>query len=470
MVLETIKTEGLALLSYVVGDDDAGICAVIDPRRDAQVYVDVARENNVRITHILETHIHADFVSGSRELSELTGAKIYGGKSSDYGFDVKQLEDGDELEVGQLKFKVLYTPGHTPEHISFLVSGGKGASEPWGIFTGDTLFAGEVGRPDLIGGGTEKKLARQLYHTLHEKILKVGDQVELYPAHGEGSPCGGNIGDRDSSTVGYERLSSKKLQARSEEEFVKAVLEDLPPAPFYYSRMKKINAEGPRVLKCLPVVQPISAKEFAAEMKKKNRLVLDTREIEAFGGAHIEGSLNIALRTEFPIWSGWMLKPEVELLLVLPDEDYLDSAVRHLLRVGYDNIAGYLRKGMRGWMEAGMPFKKLPQMSIHELKEVVVDEKRNGLQVLDVRREDELKQGKIPKSQHIFAAFLPEQLDKLDRNRAVATYCGSGYRASIAASVLKRNGFKEVFNIPGSMKAWNNAGFPVEEVEEQQGG
>ncbi len=208
MLLETIETKGVAHLSYVVGDDDEGVCAVIDPRRDVSIYIDIARQNNCRITHIFETHIHADFVSGARELASQTGAQIVGGVSKDYGFKLHQAKEGETFELGAVTLQVLHTPGHTPEHISLSIEGGKGSKKTWGVFTGDTLFAGEVGRPDLIGGGSEEELAKKLFHSLHEKLFKLGDEVEIYPAHGSGSPCGGNIGDRLTSTIGYERHAS----------------------------------------------------------------------------------------------------------------------------------------------------------------------------------------------------------------------------------------------------------------------
>lgn len=458
MLLETVESEGLAHLSYVLGDEEAGVCAVLDPRRDVSVYLDLARENHCRITHILETHIHADFVSGSRELAAQTGAPIYVGAADGYGFEHRPLKEGDTLELGSLCLKVLHTPGHTPEHVCYLVSGGKGSQEPWALFTGDTLFAGEVGRPDLLGGGSEERLARELFHTLHEKLLCLGDEVEIYPAHGEGSPCGGNIGDRKTTTVGYERLHNPKLQIRDVDPFVQAVLSDLPEPPSYYPRMKQVNAAGPRVLGCLPAVQPLNPNAFREAMGQPGTLVLDTREIEAFGGAHVEGALNIALRAEFPIWSGWMLKPEQRLLVVLAEEADLDPVQRHLLRIGIEEIGGFLRRGIRGWLEAGLPFRRTLQLSVHELHERVTSGS-GGLQLLDVRRPDEWETGVIPTARTYFAPHLREHLDELDREKPTAVYCGSGYRASVAASLLERSGFREVMNIPGSMKAWKAAGY-----------
>ncbi len=467
MFLETIESAGLAHLSYLIGDESAGEGAVIDPRRDVEVYLELAREHQVRITHILETHIHADFVSGSRELAARTGAPIRVGESEEYGFEHEPLREGDTLELGGVSLRVLHTPGHTPEHVCFLVSGGTGAEEPWGFLTGDTLFAGEVGRPDLIGGGTEEDLARQLYHSLHEKLLPLGDELVIYPAHGKGSPCGASIGDRKTSTLGYERRHNRRLRIEDREEFVREVLSSAPPAPFYYSRVKRINAAGPRVLGGPPAVQPLDAERFREEAEREDTVVVDTREIVAWGGAHIEGSLNIALRKAFPIWVGWLLDPQKRILLVLEDPRDIIEAQRQLLRVGYEEVAGYLRQGMRAWIEAGHPFESTPQLSVHALK-ARIEKEDDELQVLDVRSDSEWEQGHIPSALHIYAPFLPERLGALDRNRPIATYCGSGYRSSMAASLLERSGFRRVYNIPGSMSAWKAAGYPLEGAADGQ--
>lgn len=461
MFLKTIHTEGLAHFSYVLGDERRGVCAVIDPRRDVDVYLEVGRTHQVRITHVLETHIHADYVSGSRELAARTGAELYVGAAEVYGFEHRPLRDGDTLSVGGLALRVLHTPGHTPEHVCFLVRGGKGASAPWGLFTGDTLFAGEVGRPDLLGEGTEESLARRLYHSLHDRLIPLGDGIEIHPAHGAGSPCGASIGDRTTSTLGYERIHNPRLQVKSKEEFVGEILGSAPPAPFYYPRMKRINAEGPRVLGCPPPLEPLEPERFREEMQQPDTIVVDAREIEAWGGAHIAGSLNIALRKAFPLWAGWLLRPEQRILLILADPRDADVVQRHLLGVGFETLVGYLRFGMRGWIEAGLPFESTPQMSVHELRERV-DDQSEALQVLDVRGDGEWAQGHIPTARHVYAPFLPEQLDNLDRDRPLVTYCGSGYRSSMAASLLEQAGFRQVYNVPGSIAAWTAAGYPLE--------
>lgn len=460
MLFETIKTEGLAHLSYLLGDGNSGTCAVIDPRRDVQVYLELAQRYQTLITHIIETHVHADFVSGSRELAARTGATIYTGVSSDISFDHTELREGEVLELGKLKLRVLHTPGHSPEHISLVVSGGgKGAEHAWAVFTGDTLFAGEVGRPDL-SGEEYKDLAEQLFESLHDKLLKLGDGVEVYPAHGEGSPCGGNIGARDRTTIGYERRHNEKLQVGSKDGFIAKVLDELSEEPFYYQRMKQLNARGPKLLGAWPEVPALTPEDFQKEMQQPHTIVVDTREIAAFAGAHIEGSINIALRKAFPIWVGWLLNPEQRLLLVAEDAASVRTVQEHLLRTGYDNLIGYVRQGMRGWIEAGLPFCVVDELSVHDLKRET-ERGNSNLQIVDVRRDDEWEAGHVPKAQHIYLPFLEQHLDELDRERPVAVYCGSGYRASIAASLLKRHGFSDVKNVPGSVSAWKAAGYPL---------
>ncbi len=467
MFLETIESKGLAHISYLLGDEDQGVAVVIDPRRDIDVYLTRARSHGVRITHAIETHIHADFVSGSTELAAATGAEIVGGARGNYGFPIRAVDEGDEIEVGtKIRIRVLDTPGHTPEHVCFLVSGGRGSEEPWGLFTGDTLFAGEVGRPDLLGTDQEQELAHRLYHTLFDKLLKLGDEIEIYPAHGKGSPCGGSIGDRLTSTIGYERIHNDKFLAPSEDEFVQMVLTGLPPAPSYYPRMKEMNAAGPTPLRCLPFIEPMDPRIFDNERRKQNTLLVDTREIEGFGGAHIPGSMNIALRDEFPVWAGWMIRPEQRVLLILERHDDLDLVQRHLLRIGIENVGGFLRRGIRGWIEDGLDFVSTPGMSVHRLKRRL-DEQEGTLQILDVRTDDEWNSGHVPTAKHIFLGHLEEELDgQLDPKKPVLTYCGSGYRASIAASVLERMGFEDVRSLPGSMKAWKASGYPTVDGEE----
>lgn len=459
LINEQIYAEGLAQMSYIVGDDSKGVAAVIDPRRDVDVYVKRAREKGLKITAIVETHIHADFVSGAHELSARIGAKIYGGKSDDYKFDLNQMIEGDEIRLGSARLRALHTPGHTPEHISLLLLDEKQGDEAFAIFTGDTLFNLEVGRPDLLGKGREKELAKQLYHSLFEKIVPLGDRFEMYPGHGAGSGCGARIGDRLQTTVGNEKLFSNALKKRTEAEFVEWVLKGMPEPPRYYPRLKKVNAKGARVFGSLPIPAPLSVEDFQAQMEKENTIVVDARSILAFGGGHIPGALNIALRSEFPMWAGWMLEAEQNILLVVESERDVKAVAEHLFRTGYDNVVGYLHNGMTAWQNNALPLEKTGEWTVHELADKLDDK---DLQILDVRGDGEWQQGHIPGAKHIYVPHLAENLDELEKDKTTVVYCGSGYRASIAASVLQRNNFNSVVNIPGSWTAWKKAGLPVE--------
>ncbi|MCA1992754.1 MAG: MBL fold metallo-hydrolase [Coleofasciculus sp. S288] len=460
LVLEQINAEGLAQLSYLVGDDKAGVAAVIDPRRDVDVYLQMARDRGVRITHIVETHIHADFVSGSHELKARTGAPIYGGKSDDYQFELQQISEGEELPLGSVTLRAMHTPGHTPEHVSLLIFDSKQGREPFGVLTGDTLFNLDVGRPDLLGGGTEKKLAAQLYHSLFDKLLPLGDRIEVYPCHGAGSSCGKSIGDRRHSTIGNERIFSEALKQRTEQEFIEWILSDMPEPPRHYPRLKKVNAKGAPVKGCVPTLPPLSPQQFQKMSENENTIILDTRSILAFGGGHILGAINIALNPPFPNWVGWMIDPEKTLLLVVESERDIKLVTEQLFRLGYDNLGGYLHSGMTSWQNAGLPLKHIGEWTVYELNQHKDD---SNLTVLDVRTEGEYNKGCVPGAKHIFVPHLEEHLDELDRSQTIATYCGTGYRASLATSLLQKHGFENVINVPGSWTAWKAAKLPVQQ-------
>lgn len=465
MLFKTIKSDGLAHLSYMIGD--GGKCAVIDPRRDVEAYLQVARDEEVEITHIIETHVHADFVSGSRELAARTGATIYGGRiqnaeQGDYGFEIEELDDGDTLEVGSVELRALHTPGHSSEHLSFVVKGGgAGAEHEWAVFTGDTLFAGEVGRPDLEPGAAHEELAGKLYDSLHDKLMVLDDSLEVYPGHGEGSPCGSSIGARDRTTIGYERRYNPRLQDDDREGFVNTLLQELEdePMPTYYARLKHLNHDGPRMMGALDAPEALDVAAVEELAQNDDVVLLDAREIEAFAGAHISGSLNIALRGSFPVWAGRVLDPGNDLVLIADGPTAVDKARRHLLRIGMD-LRGYLAGGFKKWFNASKTYASLGLMSVHQLHERV-EAGDDNLQILDVRTPKEWKSGRIEGATHIFVPELPEKMPQLDRERPVLTYCGSGYRASIAASMLAASGFERVYNLPGSMAAWKSAGYSV---------
>jgi hydroxyacylglutathione hydrolase len=460
LVFECVQTEGIAALSYLVGDDEEGTAAVFDPRADVEIYLDLARQKNVSITHIFETHIHADLVSGARELcARVESAKIFvsheGGAR--YGFDQEKVKDGDQFTFGDTLLTARYTPGHTPEHISFLLAEKDRAEMPWGVISGDSLFVNSAARPDLLGQDHTEKLAEQQFHTLRDFYLHLPDSVIVYPAHGAGSPCGADIGDRLSSTIGYERKFNKFLQFADAKSFTKHALETAPPVPHYYPVMKKLNAEGPEILGNLPRVPALPPKAFKEAIAKKAGALIDTRTMLAFGGGHIPGAMNIGGSPVLSIWAGWMLASNEPILLVLEDEKDLEKIVRTFIRTGYSKFAGYLVGGMKAWQAAGFEQAEIRQMDVHEL-----NQRAATLQVVDVRSPREWTTGHVPGARHIFLPELRKRVSELDREKPTAVYCASGYRASIAASVLKKEGFKELWNVPGSWEAWKKAGFPVE--------
>jgi hydroxyacylglutathione hydrolase len=460
LIFKTIQTEGIAELSYLVGDNDEGIGAIFDPRADVDIYVDMAREAGLAITHIFETHIHADLVSGSRELcARLESAKIYasGEGGAQYGFEPEKIKDGDRFAFGEVLVTARHTPGHTPEHMSYLLAEREHPDEPWAVLTGDSLFVSSAGRPDLLGKKHTKQLAEQQFRTLHDFYLKLPDHVMIYPNHGAGSPCGADIGNRLSSTIGYERKFNKFLQFADAESFTNYAIKTAPPVPHYYPLMKKVNAKGPEVLGNLPRVPGLPPEGFKEVIQKNRGVLVDTRMMLAFGGGHIPGALNIGGSPILSIWAGWMLDPVKPILLVLESDDDLEQILRLFVRTGYTKFAGYLTGGMKAWDVAGFPLERIGQMSVHEL-----NERKFGLQVLDVRSPGEWKRGHVPGAHHVFLPELRRRLNELDRRKPTAVYCGSGYRASIATSILKPEGFNDLWNVPGSWEAWKRAKLPVE--------
>lgn len=460
LIFECIQTDGIAELSYLVGDDSEGVAAVFDPRPDVDCYLQLAREKRVSVTHIFETHIHADFVSGARELcARVKSAKIFlsheGGAR--YGFDHEKITNGDHFKFGSVLVTARHAPGHTPELVAYLLAAADHPDAPWGVLTGDSLFVSSAGRPDLLGSGQEKKQAEQQFHTLRDFYLKLADGVIIYPAHGHGSSCGADIGERISSTIGYERRFNAFLLFRDVKRFTGYALSTAPPEPVYYPRMKKLNTQGPLVLGNLPPVRGLPPKFFQEGIEDDDNILIDTRMMLAFGGGHIQGALNIGGSPMLSIWAGWLLDPAKPILLVLESDDQLNEIVRLFLRTGYTKFAGYLVGGMKAWDNAGFPLDEIGQMTVHEIKRA-----GKKLQLLDVRAPDEWKGGHIPNARHVFLGELREHLGKLDKTKPTAVYCDSGYRASIASSILKQEGFSCVCNVPGSWQAWKKAGFRVE--------
>ncbi len=454
MLFKRLKSEGLAHNSYLIGSGSQA--AVVDPRRDCQVYVDLAREEGMKIGHIFETHRNEDYVVGSTELSNMTGAETHHGPGLAWKYG-STLSDGDEFSIGKLRLTAIHTPGHTDESMSYVLFDASSGNAAVIVFTGDALFVGDVGRTDLYGEDEVRRLATTLYRSLFERVLPLGDGTILCPAHGAGSVCGMNIADRDESTLGIERAQNPALQFRDCDSFVKHKLSERPERPPYFRQMEVYNVEGPPVLGCLPQPDPLTAKEFRRQMEE-GAVVVDTSAPAAFGGAHISDSYSIWLEG-LSVFAGWLLPYDRPILLVLEEQHDLDSAIRNLIRVGYDRIAGYLKGGVEGWYLAGYPVEYLRTLSVHDLKARL--DRGEEITVIDDRSPDEWEKGHIKGSRNIYVGHLPEHLDDIPKDKPVAFLCSVGRRAGMGASILLREGCREVYNVVGSMSAWKAADYPV---------
>lgn len=450
----------LAHASYLIGS--GGEAAVVDPQRDVGQYVEEAAARGLRIKYVVETHLHADFVSGHRELAARTGAEIVFGHRAGAAFPHLAVRDGDELRVGRVILRFVETPGHTPESVCVLVIDPEVSGEPQKVLTGDTLFVGDVGRPDLAGarGFTPRQMAAMLYDSLHEKLLRLGDAVEVYPAHGAGSMCGRNISKETSSTIGEQRRFNHALRPMAKDEFVRMMTTDLPEQPAYFPRDAEINRAGASPLGDLPRPAALRPEEVAS-LSNQGHVVLDVRGPEEFGAGHVPGALNVGLGGQFASWAGTLIPLGTPLVLVAGDEGQVDEAVTRLARVGHDAARGYLRGGMRAWRESGFEAAAVPQISVADLCRLL--EERADLQVVDVRRPAEYASGHAPRAANApLGPGLGAGVARLDRDRETAVICAGGYRSSAATGILKRLGFHNLLNVTGGTGAWVAAGYPVE--------
>ncbi|MBN1134724.1 MAG: MBL fold metallo-hydrolase [Methanosarcinaceae archaeon] len=454
MIFERIESEGLAHLSYFIGSKDEAV--VIDPRRDCQIYVDIARKEGMEIRYILETHRNEDYVIGSLELKNITGADIYHGLGLDFKYG-NTLKDGQEIIIGSLGLTALHTPGHTDESMSYALKDLNLGDETIMVFTGDTLFVGDVGRTDLYGPDETPRMASNLYESIFKRILPLGDEVIICPAHGAGSVCGGAIGDRKYSTIGLERLQNQALQKTDKKEFIRLKIEEHFEFPPYFRKMEQYNLEGPPLLNSLPVPNLLSPEDFRKELKK-GTLVVDTRMPHSFGGAHIRNTYSIWLGG-IPSFAGWVLPYDKPILLVLEEKEQLESAVRYLIRLGYDNITGFLNGGISAWYINALPIDSFNLISVHDLKNML--EKGEKMFILDVRSDEEWREGHIRYALNIYIGNLERNLDKVPRDCRIIIYCGTGRRSNIAASILKKHGYDRIYNVLGSMTAWRSAGYDV---------
>jgi len=445
MQIERFYLGCLAHASYIVHDD--GEAAVIDPQRDVDLYIDLARERGLSIRWVIETHLHADFVSGHLELARRTGATICMGAGSGAGFEHRVLNDGDELPLGRNVLRTLSTPGHTEESVCILAFD---AGKPLAVFTGDTLFIGDVGRPDLSPTKTPQQLAAILYDSLHGKLLALPDDTIVYPAHGAGSLCGRQMSDDASSTIGRERRTNYALLARSREQFVELLTGDLPPRPTYFNDEVALNRSGATTLEDLPPV-PSLTPDQAAALQAEGAMVLDTRPTTDFAAAHIPGSINVALSGQFASWAARVLGVGARVVLVAEDDTTIHEARLRLARVGLEDVAGALT--IFAWIEAGKPVQSLDQISAVDLDDW------HGT-ILDVRETSERATGAIPGAISIPLPELRSRLAELDAATTVLVHCKGGYRSSCAASILQASGFSSVVNLTGGYDAWELAHAP----------
>jgi len=455
--------EGLGHASYLVGSEETGEALVFDPQRQVDRYFDEARTSGLRITHALDSHGHNDYLSGLTEVAARGDVQVLGPAGGGLGYDHRPLRDGEQLELGEVGIEVLHTPGHTPEHLSLLLYDRTvSVDEPALLLSGGALLVGDVARPDLLGGPDEAEAAARTFcHTLQERILPLPDHVEVFPTHVAGSLCGGNIGSRLSTTVGYERRTNPILgTASSGGPFVEHCLrlDDLPAVPPYWRRMRRQNLAGVAPLGVLrepPALPPAVVRQAV----DRGAVVLDTRSPEAFGGGHIPGARNVGRGASFATWAGTVLDEDAAVVLVLDAPGDLWTVVWDLLRIGYPLPRGWLAGGMQAWRSAALPLEGLPQITVEELRRRV---DAGAVEVLDVRQPAEWLEGHVEGATFVTGAELPARLDDVPRTgRPVAVVCGSGYRSSVSASLLAARTDLDVVNVLGGMGAWRAAGYPL---------
>jgi rhodanese-related sulfurtransferase len=455
----------LSHASYVIGDETTGRAVVVDPRRDIGVYLAEAAAKGLRIERVIETHLHADFLSGHLELAKETGAVISFGEGADPDFPADAMVDGQRIGLGEVTLEIRATPGHTPESICVLVFEHPDDPVPYGVLTGDTLFVGDVGRPDLLAssgsGFTADRLARLLYHSLHERILDLPDETRVFPAHGAGSACGKQLSSETSSTLGEQRRSNYALAAMTEDDFVAAVTEGQPVRPHYFSFDAQRNREPHDLLDEHSPPPPMDL-TTVLERQQAGALALDTREPADFAAAHLRGAINVGLQGRFAEWAGAVLDPEPDIVLVGDPATALESRIR-LARIGFDRVVGYLSEP--GQVLIGRPdlVEASSRLTIGQLAELIG--LQPDIQLIDVRNPTETVAGMLPAARVVPLAVLVDSLDRFDPEVPAVVYCAGGSRSLVAASVLRHAGFVEVSDLLGGYGAWAAAGLPVSSAD-----
>lgn len=453
IVTDRVFTPGLAQVAYIVADTSTGEAAIIDPRRDVGEYVSWAEERGLRYIAIIETHVHADFVSGGKELAKATGATVYASRLGDVAYDHVPVDDGDVIHVGSVRLKALFTPGHTPEHMAFLLLPNPESDTPEALYSGDVLFVGDVGRPDLLGEEATKELSKQLHDTVVNRLKTLPDDVVVYPGHTAGSSCGKNIGDAPSTTIGQEKADNYAFQEDEQGAFVEQVLRDMPSPPTYYPQLKKVNTTGATLIENLPAPRAMTVAELRSA-QQNGALLIDTRQYWDFGAKHIPGALFAGYGPNFHTWLGWVAPYDRDLVIV-NDGSPVDDIVTALRQIGLDRIVGHLQGGMEAW---DGETETLPQVDVRTLAETT-----DNYHVLDVRSADEWAAGHIEGAAHLPADEIArgEVPEAASGEKPIAVICGSGYRSSVSSSLLQASGVDNVVNVAGGMAAWNEAGLPV---------
>ncbi len=458
MFFKQIVVEGMGCMSYVIGCPAGKTACIVDPKRDVQDYLDIARQNGMKITHIFETHVHADHVSGNQELQSRTGADIYFMEGSPIHFEHKTVRENEVIKLGNVKLEFLKTPGHTPDAMSILVTDLTRSSDPWLVLTGDCMFVGDIGRPDLAGEELIGEQVENLYQSLHDKLGKLPDSIEVFPAHGEGSLCGKGMSSKPSSTVGFEKHNNPLLTL-SHDAFTKQLTASFPEHPKSFSHIIATNKNGAPLLENAPAAHDLDPDQVKT-LLEKGAVMIDTRDMASFGGVHIPGSYNIGLSKQTANWIGMVIEPQSQLVLVVPDDQSYDTMRLHLHRIGYDNILGYLYGGIAAWQEAGYPIEHLWQISAAELKEKL--EQKDVPHFLDVRTQNERNAGYIKGSELFPVTRLLNTSPEYPEDDEIIVTCAMGYRGNIAASLLQSRGFTHVHSLAGGVKAWMNAGYGLE--------
>jgi hydroxyacylglutathione hydrolase len=454
MLFERVFSEGLAHNSYIIGD--AGKAAVIDPRRDGDIYLEIAARNNCTITHIFETHRNEDYVIGSLPLAQRCGAAIFHGAAMDFTYGNK-VHEGDTFTFGSLSVQVLETPGHTMESISLIVRDLKSGMAPYLVFCGDTIFAGDIARTDFFGNDRKEEMAQKIYDSITQKILPLGDGVILCPAHGAGSVCGGDITDHPFTTAGYEKTTNPFI-VMGRDAFVSARKTESPYLSPYFHTMERYNRDGAPLLHAPPLIRLITVPELE-DLRKDGCQLLDIRAPGGFAGGHIPGSLSV-WRGGISSYAGWFLDYTAPIVIIDDYNQNIDPVVRHLFRMGYDNISGILAGGIAAWYRSGGEIGTIGTCSVRELRDRLDRSNPFLLDVRDIRNRRAI--GYIRNSHHVYVGELPRHLGEIPADEPVFVYCDAGYKAGIAASILAQHGYREVTNVLGGMTAWIQAGFRVE--------